>query len=71
MIKYGQTIIYSDFDSVTSCGVDGGDSAEEARNEAIRLATADGWTNPTWWQWWRWGDTKFTKREIKEALGSD
>jgi hypothetical protein len=58
-MKYGYEIRYTDFwGAKTTCGVDGYDNSDDARNDVVELAKMDGWTNPKWWQWWRINDTR-------------
>ena len=61
-MKYGQSIIWHDFDGArTEYNIDGCDTPEEARQLAIEAASYFGWTPPKWWQWWRWDDTRITE----------
>lgn len=58
---FGRQIVWTEFggDKV-SVAVSGCADHQEAFEEALRLATMDGWTPPRWWQFWRWGDTRVT-----------
>jgi hypothetical protein len=59
MITYGQSIEWTSFDgSKTKITIDGCETADRARNEAVRFAKEQGWTPPRWWQFWRWNDTR-------------
>lgn len=58
-IKYGQSITWTmPNGDRTTITVNGHDTMEEARREAIAFAKDEGWTYPRWWQWWRWHDTR-------------
>ena len=69
MIKYGQTIVWTDFwGDRTEIATFGCDSLEEAKKEAIKSAKQCGWIPVKWWQWWRWEDTKIKEKEKKRNL---
>ena len=59
MATYGQEIIWNSMAGQHSVKVEGCDSSEEARTEALRMAKESGWTPPRWWQWWRWSDRNY------------
>lgn len=58
-IAYGYRIDWTDSDGTRSyASTNGHRSPAAARDAALRMAKAMGWTPPRWWQWWRWDDTQ-------------
>ncbi len=60
MTTFGQSITWTEYGNgcVTTITVNGRESAEQARKDAIEDALYFGWTPVKWWQWWRSNDTK-------------
>ena len=56
-ITYGQSISWHDRQGARyTVTVDGYETPEEAKKQALRRAAHEGWKLKRWFEWWRWQD---------------